>query len=86
MTATASVDETSSTGHGLLTRSIHRIFAVGTVLTALLTNFVEGGLQAGLVQRQGDLTDADETVSWVTLFVGFSASLAASRLPRDRRG
>ncbi len=59
----------------LLTPSDIGIFTAGTVLTTLLTNFVEGGLQAGLVQRQGDLADADETVFWVTLMVGFAASL-----------
>ena len=59
----------------LLTPTDIGIFAAGTVLTALFTNFVEGGLQAGLVQRQGDLADADETVFWVTLMVGAAASL-----------
>ena len=59
----------------LLTPTDIGIFAAGTVLTALLTNFVEGGLQAGLVQRQGDLADADETVFRVTLMVGAAASL-----------
>ena len=38
----------------LLTPTDVGIFVAGTVLSALLTNFVEGGLQAGLVQRQGD--------------------------------
>ena len=59
----------------LLTPTDIGIFAAGTVLSALLTNFVEGGLQAGLVQRQGDLADADETVFRVTLMVGAAASL-----------
>ena len=59
----------------LLTPTDVGIFAAGTVLTALFTNFVEGGLQAGLVQRQGDLADADETVFRVTLMVGAAASL-----------
>ena len=59
----------------LLTPTDIGIFAAGTVLTALLTNFVEGGLQAGLVQRQGDLADADETVFRVTLMVGAAASV-----------
>jgi PST family polysaccharide transporter len=61
----------------LLTPTDIGIFAAGTVLTALLTNFVEGGLRSGLVQRQGDLADADETVFWVTLMVGVAASLAS---------
>ena len=59
----------------LLTPTDVGIFVAGTVLSALFTNFVEGGLQAGLVQRQGDLADADETVFWVTLMVGAAASL-----------
>lgn len=59
----------------LLTPTQVGIFTAGTVLTALFTNFVEGGLRAGLVQRQGDLADADETVFWVTLVVGAGASL-----------
>ena len=59
----------------LLTPTDIGIFAAGTVLSALLTNFVEGGLQAGLVQRKGDLADADETVFRVTLMVGAAGSL-----------
>jgi PST family polysaccharide transporter len=53
------------------------IFVAGTVLTTFLGNFVEGGLRAGLVQRQGDLTDAAETVFRVTLVAGVLMSLAA---------
>ena len=59
----------------LLTPTDVGIFTAGTVLTGLFTNFVEGGLRAGLVQRQGDLADADETVFWVSLMVGAAASL-----------
>ena len=59
----------------LLTPTEVGIFVAGTVLSGLLTNFVEGGLRAGLVQRQGDLADADETVFWATLMVGAAASL-----------
>jgi PST family polysaccharide transporter len=61
----------------LLTPSEVGIFTAGTVLTMLFTNFVEGGLRAGLVRSQTDMADADETVFWVTLMVGFAASLAA---------
>jgi O-antigen/teichoic acid export membrane protein len=61
----------------LLTPTQVGIFAAGTVLTTLFTDFVEGGLRAGLVQRQGDLADADETVFRVTLMVGAAASLAS---------
>ena len=59
----------------LLTPTDIGIFIAGTALTGLFANFVEGGLRAGLVQRQGDLADADETVFWVTLMVGVAASL-----------
>jgi len=59
---------------GLTGRHVE-VSLMDAVLTALLTNFVEGGLQAGLVQRQGDLADADETVFRVTLMVGAAASL-----------
>jgi O-antigen/teichoic acid export membrane protein len=59
----------------LLTPTDIGIFIAGTVLTGLFTTFVEGGLRSGLVQRQGDLADADETVFWVTLMVGVAASL-----------
>ena len=59
----------------LLTPTDVGIFTAGTVLTTLFTNLVEGGLRAGLVQRQCDLADADETVFWVTLMVGVAASL-----------
>ena len=59
----------------LLTPTDIGIFTAGTVLTGLFVTFVEGGLRAGLVQRQGDLADADETVFWVTLMTGAAASL-----------
>lgn len=53
------------------------LFVAGTVLTALLSNFVEGGLRAGLVQREGDLEDAAETVFWATIASGVVMSLCA---------
>ena len=59
----------------LLTPTDVGIFTAGTVLTTLFTNLVEGGLRAGLVRRQHDLADADETVFWVTLMVGVAACL-----------
>ncbi len=61
----------------LLTPADVGVFTAGTVLTTLFTNFVEGGLRSSLVQRQTDLADADETVFWVTLVVGFGASLVS---------
>jgi O-antigen/teichoic acid export membrane protein len=60
----------------LLTPTDVGIFTAGSVLTALFANLVEGGLRSGLVQRQKNLADADETVFWVTLMVGAAASLA----------
>jgi O-antigen/teichoic acid export membrane protein len=59
----------------LLTPMDVGIFSAGTVLTVLFTDVAGGGLQAGLVRRQGDLADADETVFRVTLMVGAAASL-----------
>jgi PST family polysaccharide transporter len=59
----------------LLTPTDVGIFTAGTVLTVLFTNLVEGGLRSGLVQRQNNLADADETVFRVTLLVGVAASL-----------
>ena len=59
----------------LLTPTDVGIFTAGTVLTVLLATFVEGGMEASLVQRQGDLADAEETVFWVTLMTGAAASL-----------
>jgi O-antigen/teichoic acid export membrane protein len=53
------------------------IFAAGTVLTMFLGTLVEGGLRSGLIQREGDLADAAETVFWVTLIAGTAMALAA---------
>lgn len=61
----------------LLTPTEVGLFAAGTVLTMFLANFVEGGLRSGLVHREGDLTDASETVFWVTIGSGLLMSLGA---------
>src|SRR6202035_4048445 len=53
----------------LLTPTDVGIFTAGSVLTALFANLVEGGLRSGLVQRQKNLADADETAVWVTLML-----------------
>lgn len=53
------------------------IFAAGTVLTALLVEFSEGGLRAALVNRQRDVEAAAETVFWATLVSGVLISLGA---------
>jgi PST family polysaccharide transporter len=53
------------------------IFAAGTVLTALLVEFSEGGLRAALVNRQRDVAAAAETVFWATLVSGVLISIGA---------
>ncbi|TWF78977.1 PST family polysaccharide transporter [Pseudonocardia hierapolitana] len=53
------------------------IFAAGTVLTALLVEFSEGGLRAALVNRQRDVEAAAETVFWATLVSGVLISVGA---------
>ncbi len=53
------------------------IFAAGTVLTALLVEFSEGGLRAALVNRQRDLEAAAETVFWATLVSGVLITVGA---------
>ena len=46
------------------------LFTAGTVLTASLCDFVEGGLRSALVQRGGRIDDAAETVFRATLVSG----------------
>ncbi|MBL1074073.1 oligosaccharide flippase family protein [Nocardia sp. 2] len=53
------------------------IFAAGTVLTMLLTTFVEGGLRAGLVQRPDRVADAAETVFYASFVNGTLMALGA---------
>ena len=50
-------------------------FVAGTVLTALLSKFVEGGLRSGLVHRENKLDDAANTVFWVTMISGLLMTL-----------
>jgi PST family polysaccharide transporter len=45
-------------------------FAAGTVLSTFLLTFAEGGLSNALVQRDGRLDDAADTVFWATLLTG----------------
>lgn len=59
----------------LLTPTQVGLFAAGGILTAFVTNFVEGGLRSGLVHRDRDLDDAAATVFWVTLGSGALMSL-----------
>ncbi len=61
----------------LLTPAEVGIFISGTVITSFLAEFVEGGLRAGLVQRETDVADAAETVFWATLAGGFLGSVGA---------
>ena len=53
------------------------LFAAGTVLTAFLTEFQEGGLRSALVNRQKDVPAAAETVFWATFINGLVMSLGA---------
>ncbi|MEU0542771.1 oligosaccharide flippase family protein [Nocardia sp. NPDC005978] len=52
-------------------------FAAGTVLTMLLTTFVEGGLRSGLVQREKEVADAADTVFRASLLNGLVVGLFA---------
>ncbi|WP_158228228.1 oligosaccharide flippase family protein [Pseudonocardia sp. MH-G8] len=61
----------------LLTPAEVGLFAAGTVLTALLVEFSEGGLRAALVNRDRDVDAAAETVFWATLVSGVLMSLGA---------
>jgi PST family polysaccharide transporter len=61
----------------LLTPAEVGLFAAGTVLTALLVEFSEGGLRAALVNRERDVEAAAETVFWGTLLSGALMSLGA---------
>ncbi|MDF3303689.1 oligosaccharide flippase family protein [Rhodococcus sp. T2V] len=56
------------------------VFAAGTVLTVLLTEFAQGSLNQALIQRRQNVDDAADTVFWVTLANGVIASLAALAL------
>ncbi|WP_067570877.1 oligosaccharide flippase family protein [Nocardia acidivorans] len=53
------------------------VFAAGTVLTMLLTTFVEGGLRSGLVQRETEVADTAETVFRASLVNGLAMTLGA---------
>ena len=67
----------------LLTPADVGLFAAGTVLTAFLAEFTEGGLRSALVNRGHAVQEAAETVFWATLFSGIAlcaGSLAAAPL------
>jgi O-antigen/teichoic acid export membrane protein len=53
------------------------VFAAGTVITAFLAEFTEGGLRAALVNRGHEVDEAAETVFWGTLVTGTAMSLGA---------
>ncbi|MFC4947510.1 oligosaccharide flippase family protein [Pseudonocardia sp. GCM10023141] len=62
----------------LLTPAEVGVFVAGTVLTAFMANFAEGGMRAALVHRgDRDLDDAIATVFRGTLITGTALSLAA---------
>lgn len=61
----------------LLTPTEVGLFAAGTVLTAFLMNFSEGGMRAAIVHRGDRIEDASETVFWGTLITGTLMSVAA---------
>jgi O-antigen/teichoic acid export membrane protein len=60
----------------LLTPSEVGAFAAGTTLGLLLMVFAEGALTQALIQRDGDVRDAADTVFWVTLGGAVLAALA----------
>lgn len=53
------------------------MFAAGTVLTMLLTTFVEGGMRSALVQREDRIADAAETVFRASIGYGLAVTLGA---------
>ncbi|MFI6865277.1 oligosaccharide flippase family protein [Nocardia sp. NPDC050406] len=53
------------------------MFAAGTVLTMLLTTFVEGGLRSALVQREGRIADAADTVFRASVLYGIAVTVTA---------
>ncbi len=59
------------------------LFAAGTVLTAFLAEFQEGGLRSALVNRQTDVEAAAQTVFWATLINGTLMALAHSSQRRS---
>ncbi len=51
------------------------LYAAGTVLMGFLLGFSEGGLRGALIQREGDVEDAADTVFWVTFVSGLGLAL-----------
>ncbi|QDQ96667.1 oligosaccharide flippase family protein [Tomitella fengzijianii] len=64
----------------LLSPSVVGLFVAGTVLSAFLSNFVEGGLRSGLVHREDRLDDAADTVFYATLGSGVLMTVGALAL------
>ncbi|MGH3794608.1 MAG: lipopolysaccharide biosynthesis protein [Pseudonocardiaceae bacterium] len=52
------------------------LFAAGTLLSGVLLTLSEGGLRGALIQRDGDVDDAADTVFWASLITGTAMSLA----------
>jgi PST family polysaccharide transporter len=61
----------------LLTPAEVGLFAAGTVFTVALTDVSDGGVRAGLVQRNRELADAAETVFRGTIITGVLMTLGA---------
>lgn len=53
------------------------LFAAGTVLSGFLIGFSEGGLRGALIQREDRVTDAADTVFWVTAASGALLAVAS---------
>jgi O-antigen/teichoic acid export membrane protein len=53
------------------------VYAAGTVLSGFLVMFAHSGLQSALVQREGNVEDAADTVFWATAATGVLMSMMA---------
>ncbi|WP_106096817.1 oligosaccharide flippase family protein [Pseudonocardia dioxanivorans] len=51
------------------------LYAAGTVMMGFLLGFTEGGLRGALIQREGDVEDAADTVFWVTFVTGLGLAV-----------
>ena len=70
----------------ILTPAEVGVFAAGTVLSAFLMTFSEGGMRNALVQRERNVEDAADTVFWATLGAGVLwAALAVAVAPAIAR-
>ena len=51
------------------------LYAAGTVMMGFLLGFSEGGLRGALIQREGEVEDAADTVFWVTFVTGLGLAV-----------